>query len=92
MDKNINYRETLKNESFGMGIGSKFKAAPLKRQDGADEQYNILKHIENHPLQIFALENEAISKALKNLRKAMNTRENLLVVLDKASHLFPHSG
>lgn len=82
--------ETLKNESFGMGIGSKIKAAPLKRQDGADEQYNILKHIENHPLQIFALENEAISKALKNLRKSMNTRENLLVVLDKARELSIH--
>ena len=53
--------ETLKNESYGMGIGSKVKAAPLKRQDGADEQYNVLKKIENHPLNVFSLENEDIS-------------------------------
>lgn len=82
--------ETLRNESFGMGIGSKIKAAPLKRKDGADEQYHALKMIENHPLQIFALENEAIAKALKDLRKAMDTRENLLVVFDTARELSIH--
>lgn len=56
MEKRIdNIGETLKTESLGMGIGSKVKAAPSKRQDGADEQYLILKQIENHPLNIFAL-------------------------------------
>nr|WP_297708683.1 DUF438 domain-containing protein [uncultured Butyrivibrio sp.] len=82
--------ETLKNESFGMGIGSKVKAAPLKRQDGADEQYNILKKIENHPLNVFALENETILQVLKELRAAMKTRENLLEALDKARELSIH--
>ena len=82
--------ETLKNESYGMGIGSKIKAAPLKRQDGADEQYNVLKKIENHPLQIFAMENEAIKKALTDLRTAMDTHENLLVSLDHARELAIH--
>ena len=82
--------ETLKNESYGMGIGSKVKAAPLKRQDGADERYNILKKIENHPLNIFSLENEAISQALKDLRTAMETRENMLDVLDRARELSIH--
>lgn len=90
MEKRIDYKETLGNESFGMGIGSKVKAAPLKRQDGADEQYDALKKIENHPLNIFALENEAILETLKNLRVAMDTRENLLEVLDKARELSIH--
>ena len=82
--------ETLKNESYGMGIGSKVKAAPLKRQDGADEQYNVLKKIENHPLNVFSLENEAISDALKELRSAMESRENLIETLDKARELAIH--
>lgn len=82
--------ETVKEESFGMGIGSKIKAAPLKRQDGADDRYNQLKKIENHPLQIFALENEAIAKALAQLRVAMDTRENLLDTLGKARELSIH--
>lgn len=82
--------ETLKNESYGMGIGSKIKAAPLKRQDGADEQYHILKQIENHPLNTFSLENEAISKALKELRAAIDSRENLISALDRARELAIH--
>ncbi|QFJ55362.1 PAS domain-containing protein [Pseudobutyrivibrio xylanivorans] len=91
MEKRIDtIGETLKNESYGMGIGSKVKAAPLKRQDGADEQYLILKQIENHPLNIFALENEAISEALKELRTAMESRENLIPALDKARELAIH--
>ena len=90
MEKKIDYKAALENESLGMGIGSKVKAAPLKRQDGADERYNVLKKIENHPLNIFALENEAISVALKELRAAMETRENLLKVLDKARELSIH--
>ena len=90
MEKKIDYKAALENESLGMGIGSKVKAAPLKRQDGADEQYNVLKKIENHPLNIFALENEAILVTLKELRAAMETRENLLEVLDKARELSIH--
>lgn len=90
MEKRVDYRQTIKNESFGMGIGSKDKAAPLKRQDGADEQYNRLKKIENHPLNIFSLENEAISGALKELRAAMRNRENLIEVLDHARELSIH--
>ncbi len=82
--------ETLREESYGMGIGSKIKAAPLKRQDGADEQYHLLRQIENHPLNIFALENEAITDALKSLRAAMETRENLLEALDRARELAIH--
>ncbi len=79
-----------KAENVGMGIGSNVKAAPLKRQDGADEQYLALKQIENHPLNIFALENEAISKALMELRAAMECRENLITALDKARELSIH--
>ena len=79
-----------KAENVGMGIGSNVKAAPLKRQDGADEQYLALKQIENHPLNIFALENEAISKALMELRAAMESRENLITALDKARELSIH--
>lgn len=82
--------ETLRNESFGMGIGSSIKAAPLKRQDGADEKYLEIKQIENHPLQIFALENEAIREALKDLRTAMNNRDGLLDTLDHARELSIH--
>ena len=88
MEKNI--KETLKNESFGMGIGSGIKAAPLKRQDGADEQYLSLKQIENHPLNIFALENEAILAVLGELRQAMETRGNLVETLDKAREIAVH--
>ncbi|MBR5636119.1 MAG: PAS domain-containing protein [Pseudobutyrivibrio sp.] len=35
-----------KAENVGMGIGSNVKAAPLKRQDGADEQYLALRQID----------------------------------------------
>lgn len=82
--------ETLRNEHFGMGIGSKIKAAPLTRQDGADDQYHALRQVEDHPLHIFALENEAITQALQHLRVAMNTREHLLTVFDTARELSIH--
>ncbi|MCR5580517.1 MAG: PAS domain-containing protein [Pseudobutyrivibrio sp.] len=82
--------KTLQEESYGMGIGSKIKAAPLKRKDGADDKYAELKVIENHPIQLFALENEAISEALNKLREAMRSRENLLDALDKARELSIH--
>ncbi len=82
--------EVLKNENLGLGIGSKIKAAPIKRQDGADEKYQILKEIENHPLQIFALENDAIRQVLKELRTAIETRKDVIVTLDKARNLAIH--
>lgn len=85
--------KTLKeamSESFGMGIGSKYKAAPLKREDGADSIYMELRKIENHPLNTFALENEAISDALKELRRAMDTKENVMPALKKAREASIH--
>ncbi|WP_027430128.1 DUF438 domain-containing protein [Lachnospira multipara] len=78
------------SESFGMGIGSKFKAAPVKRQDGADGIYMELRKIENHPLNTFALENEAISDALKELRIAMDTKKNVMPALKKAREASIH--
>lgn len=85
----VDVKEAM-NESFGMGIGSKFKAAPLKRQDGADSIYMELRKIENHPLNTFALENEAISDALKELRIAMDTKENVMPALKKAREASIH--
>lgn len=85
--------KTLKeamSESFGMGIGSKYKAAPVKRQDGADGIYMELRKIENHPLNTFALENEAIKEALEEMRQAMDSRENLLETLKKAREASIH--
>lgn len=84
-----NLKEAM-SESFGMGIGSKFKAAPIKRQDGADSIYMELRKIENHPLNTFALENEAISDALKELRRAMDTKENVIPALKKAREASIH--
>lgn len=84
-----NLKEAM-SESFGMGIGSKFKAAPIKRQDGADSIYMELRKIENHPLNTFALENVAISDALKELRRAMDTKENVMSALKKAREASIH--
>lgn len=84
-----NLKEAM-SESFGMGIGSKFKAAPIKRQDGADGIYMELRKIENHPLNTFALENEAISDALKELRRAMDTKENVMPALKKVREASIH--
>ena len=86
---NVDVKEAM-SESFGMGIGSKFKAAPLKRQDGADSIYMELRTIENHPLNTFALENEAISDALKELRRAMDVKENVMPALKKAREASIH--
>ncbi len=86
---NVDVKEVM-SESFGMGIGSKYKAAPLKRQDGADSIYMELRKIENHPLNTFALENEAISDALKELRRAMDTKENVMPALKKAREASIH--
>ena len=85
----VDVKEAM-SESFGMGIGSKFKAAPVKRQDGADSIYMELRKIENHPLNTFALENEAISDALKELRRAMDTKENVMPALKKAREASIH--
>ncbi|WP_027438225.1 DUF438 domain-containing protein [Lachnospira multipara] len=85
----VDVKEAM-SESFGMGIGSKYKAAPIKRQDGADSIYMELRKIENHPLNTFALENEAISDALKELRRAMDTKENIMSALKKAREASIH--
>ncbi|WP_026505930.1 DUF438 domain-containing protein [Butyrivibrio sp. NC3005] len=82
--------KSLNDKNYGMGIGSKRKAKPVKRQDGADEKYLELKEIPNHPLNIFALENEAISNALQNLRKSMENKSEVLNALDKARELSIH--
>lgn len=70
--------------------GNAPKAAPLRRQDGADLTYQKLQEIAGHPLQIFHLENEAIGQEIAKLRAAMTTGENYLPQLDKVRQLAIH--
>ncbi|MCR5641361.1 MAG: DUF438 domain-containing protein [Lachnospiraceae bacterium] len=81
---------SLNGKTYGLGIGSGIAAGPIQRQDGGDLRYQELRAIEHHPLQIFAMENEAIGEQLKKLRKAVEEKENLLDVLNYTRDLAIH--
>lgn len=67
-----------------------YKPKPLKRTDGADIKYQELCQIPGHPLQILTLENEAISKQLAAMKKALETGENILPELNKTRQIVVH--
>lgn len=63
---------------------------PPARSDGADQKYRELCGIQGHPLQIFSLENQAISKQLGAIREALSLGEQVLEELDKTRQVAVH--
>lgn len=66
------------------------KPAPLHREDGADDKFEVLNKIDGHPLQIFALENKAIAAELAKLRDALKSGENVAPQLARTRQLALH--
>jgi DUF438 domain-containing protein len=70
---------------------NKGKAADtLHRTDGADDTFEKLRQIEGHPLQIFYLENQAVEKQLKEMRKALSEKKDVLKTFDKTRQIAVH--